>query len=234
MILDGKQTVMHDQFTPRQMCTQLKDIASKEDIHLVCRPQNRFEPDKSAWWLLRSTEWPAYSSPKLYCELENGKLKISLHIEKGISSDVAEALGCAKAGKLVMDDTWSWHTLLRGGEQPSLVIVPNTETEMVVQLTYVDNPCDFEPTATQPGHDRYIYQPSEEGFRLVDANTPAGIVRRTKLNVDLSSPGSFLRALTDCKWLWVDFFLGIHLNNILAEEAWEMFARPMMKVWSPS
>lgn len=76
--------------TPRELCDDVKDVCAGEFNTLTARPWNRFEPDASLWWLVPSTDWPAYRYGKLYFDwLDKNDFSVmscGLHVERGARS----------------------------------------------------------------------------------------------------------------------------------------------------
>ena len=64
------------------------------DVALTARPYNRFEPLNTTWWLIPSTQWPAYHLPKIcfyrgYTAEGENLLSVGLEAEKGFGRVVA-------------------------------------------------------------------------------------------------------------------------------------------------
>lgn len=78
-------------------------------LELTARPWNRFEPLNTEWWLIPSTEWPAYRHGKFFFKTRNKDrdLYCGLFVEKGLDPSIAVAFPTGK--RLVMDNTWTWH-----------------------------------------------------------------------------------------------------------------------------
>lgn len=74
------------------VCENVKQLAQDiynalKTVHkdYILRPFNRFEMEKSMWWIIPSKEFPAYCHGK-YMVDENldGTYSVGLHIEKGL------------------------------------------------------------------------------------------------------------------------------------------------------
>jgi len=52
-----------DFMNAKTLCHAVQGIANMD---LTPRPFNRFDPDVSLWWLVPSTEWPAFKYGKLF------------------------------------------------------------------------------------------------------------------------------------------------------------------------
>ena len=68
-------------------------IAKRYGGILTARPYNRFEPENTTWWLVPTTDWPAYRLPKILISKEKNDenlYHIGLYAEKGHGHVVAE------------------------------------------------------------------------------------------------------------------------------------------------
>jgi len=54
----------------RSLAHSLVDALQDRTHRLTPRPYNQHKPGDSLWWLVPSTEWPAYRHGKLYLALE--------------------------------------------------------------------------------------------------------------------------------------------------------------------
>jgi len=103
---------------PEALCKAIKRVLedSKQKPVLTARPYDFYNPD-SAWWLIPSTEWPAYKYGKFdfrYPDLAHGKdkryLTTGILVEKGITKEWQRRYGLKD--NLVMESTWRWHSFL--------------------------------------------------------------------------------------------------------------------------
>ena len=82
--------------------SELKDAGLK----LIARPYNRFDTYKSVWWLVHSTDWPAYSRGKIVLIPEGPHVTIGLNLEKGIDANIAPSR------HLAHNSSWQWNEAL--------------------------------------------------------------------------------------------------------------------------
>lgn len=91
--------------SPRESCHALKYIASRKMITgFTARPYNFNDPDNSPWWLVPSTQWPAFRYGKYYFCLDNTDLLIGLYVEKGVREKASEFYLPAS----VINQSWSY------------------------------------------------------------------------------------------------------------------------------
>lgn len=85
------------------------------------RPFNRFNPAYTEWWIIPSTEWPAYKFGKLCFHRRpcspDGRLYVGYYVEKGLGRKLQ---GMPEvSNNLIMKDDWHWHkfaALAQNGE----------------------------------------------------------------------------------------------------------------------
>ena len=97
---------------PKGEKMKLKQIAHKiqsyydyENTDFVARPYNRFDLEKTTWWIVPSKEWPAYKYAKFVIFEEDERINFGVNVEKGYDKD----LGMGIAQKYNLKSDWSWH-----------------------------------------------------------------------------------------------------------------------------
>lgn len=84
-----------------EMINRYKDV-------LVARPYNRFKPEETIWWLVPTTDWPAYHLPKIIISKEKDEYCLGLYVEKGHGYVVATVDESKKIKSSIMDKSWFW------------------------------------------------------------------------------------------------------------------------------
>jgi hypothetical protein len=72
--------------SPRQACYAVQRAIEQQFPGLVARPWNIYEPETSLWWLVPSSDWPAYKYGKLFFDWADQRRKsiwVGFHSEKG-------------------------------------------------------------------------------------------------------------------------------------------------------
>lgn len=90
----------------------LAELKSRGHDGFTARPWNMFKPDTTLWWLIPSTEWPAYKHGKIAFYRSGDKLSVGLHVEKGVSAAAGQTLPPTRAATLCTKPDWIWHTFL--------------------------------------------------------------------------------------------------------------------------
>ena len=232
----------------RILAYKIKEIA---DINLVARPFNRFNPDKTIWWLIPSNEWPAYKYGKIFCDLQKEpnfpheeKLYCGFYVEKGLGEITRNVFHPS----LIMDSSWLWNDFyedcLNYRISPSLF----QNKILTLQIGYIS-----------PEKGEYIKQPEEfdliknnsqvirptflctKEYKLILLDQKIDPTHNLKFNLDekISHAQQFLDLLANIKkipdidWLWVDLYIGkfipADLTSISLTELWEKELAP----WKP-
>lgn len=82
---------------------------------LAARPFNRFEPENTIWWLVPSTEWPAFKYGKYFVnQAKNStQFEVGFYLEKGHGSEILQVYGDSKGNRAqILDETWEWQRLI--------------------------------------------------------------------------------------------------------------------------
>ncbi|QNU39210.1 hypothetical protein IC801_08690 [Geobacillus sp. 44B] len=78
------------------MCENAKELAKRlyealktKHKRYTLRPFNRFNVEKSMWWIIPSTVYPAYKFGKyMIDENKDGTFSVGVHIEKGLEKSL--------------------------------------------------------------------------------------------------------------------------------------------------
>lgn len=92
--------------------SMLRNLKGKGFEGFTARPWNYFKPESTLWWLIPSTEWPAYKYGKLVFFRAKECYRVGVHIERGISENAGQMLSSKNALKLCTKPDWAWNSLL--------------------------------------------------------------------------------------------------------------------------
>ena len=99
-----------------RLAHKVKEIATPE-IKLTARPFDIFRPDETVWWLIPSTDWPAFKFGKLFFDpkLPTGTVNpdsvfSGFYIEKGLGSALSAIDGYDPSW--IMGHDWLWRTFV--------------------------------------------------------------------------------------------------------------------------
>lgn len=92
----------------KELAQRLHDCLKTKHKNYILRPFNRFDVEKSMWWIVPSKVFPAYRFGKyMIDESEDGTFSVGIHIEKGLE----HAVDYKK--NLILDDEWVWHEFIQ-------------------------------------------------------------------------------------------------------------------------
>jgi hypothetical protein len=212
--------------SPREACYEISKVAERDIGKLVARPWNMYEPDTTVWWLIPSTEWPAYKYGKVHFSWGDASEKsifMSLYFEKGLSALVSSVYPCAKGSRYIMEEDWSWYRLIRdlengllGQQVTQLASNLSSPIELVINGGYVQNPCDrsFDPYAPKDSSDeyRFIVDAQSQQLILKGSDTKGGLLNTLARAKTFDDIPSILRFFDSNGWLWINFHFGIQVG----------------------
>jgi hypothetical protein len=122
------------------ICENAKELARKlhgalktKHKRYTLRPFNRFDSERSMWWVIPSTAYPAYKFGKyIIYENKDGTFFVGVHIEKGLE----KSFDNKKA--LMMDHTWAWHEFIeavKSGEIEDILLAIHQKMKDAVQIS---------------------------------------------------------------------------------------------------
>jgi hypothetical protein len=239
-------TIYCDFGTPMKACHALGDVADlSTGKRMVRRPYNFHNPETTSWWLVPSTEWPAFKHGKYYFinDKANGDLLVGLYIEKGHGIEAKGFYGQA----WYMDKSWSWYQLLSGLKE-STVQKATQEASRSLPIP-VEIIIDGGPTIPKGEEGRGFSDSTFDEYRFtVNSNNTFTQIETRKRPQNplktLDAVSSFevlltaLESLNGQPFIWVDVFFALRLGSIdktrkgdsdlkvwSAEQIWDRFLR---------
>ncbi|MEA3377915.1 MAG: hypothetical protein U9R72_17135 [Chloroflexota bacterium] len=126
-----------------------------EGRHFSPRPWNRFQPKDTTWWIVPSTDWPAYRHGKAMLRPSRffaGRVECCLYVEIGFGPPVGGLYPPLIRDVAVVDDSWTWSHFLTGLRDGSVLQAAETVAEqsgtglfLWVAAGYPSEPVDFNP-----------------------------------------------------------------------------------------
>jgi len=207
--------------SPRSVTYAVKrELDSQGWSPLSARPWNMYEPDTTLWWIVPSTDWPAYKYGKLFFSQDRapeGSLFCGLHVEKGLDPSVSAAYPTSKGQSYVMREDWIWHSFLgslSATVMKSAITRVQKETGAPVRIRleggHISDPGGFDPYATRPKFkwDVVVFSATESSLEPEYADNSGGLLREL---IDCSSLNDLKASITRIpgnEWVWLDFFIG--------------------------
>jgi hypothetical protein len=195
-------------------------ISSPKSKKYTARPYNRYAPENSLWWLIPSTEWPAYKHGKVaISEEQKGEMFFGINIEKAIGREAAACYQSKKAQKLIMDSEWCWYDFLKSLEEGEIAHAMNTIQESTNGLPLhfslsghvVDDPALFDPYSGHAYGDQVVWH-YEEGD-LNSLTQPENFFYPLKAVDKISDLAEVISQISELHWLWIDVYVGVIIEN---------------------
>ncbi|OQO98418.1 hypothetical protein BSK33_17465 [Geobacillus sp. 44B] len=176
------------------MCENAKELAKRlyealktKHKRYTLRPFNRFNVEKSMWWIIPSTVYPAYKFGKyMIDENKDGTFSVGVHIEKGLE----KSLDYKKA--LMMDNTWVWHEFIeavKSGEVEEILLNIHEKMRDAVQI---------EILVDVPESNKQL------NYKLQDGR----FINQDKRKVeDIKLIPDWINNFPQIDWFWVDFYI---------------------------
>jgi len=206
---------------------------------LTLRPFNRFDTANTEWWLISSSEFPAYKFSKLcfhrYPRNAESVLYTGFYVEKGLAPELSSLPEVQK--KHVMSSDWFWHTFLKQAsnglfDKTIEQVCNNTETE--IRILVEINEFNKVP---EPDTERHVPSdtiefsvfPANQQWRLVQEGQ--GLLSKLNQITNVSELSKQLAAIDDLRFYWVDLVIGVRLKygdkeGWLSSDIWEKLLKP--------
>lgn len=210
--------------------------------HLTLRPFNYTAPKFTEWWLIPSTDWPAYHHSKLcFDQLGSETVFTGFYAEKGLGDQLTEMV----KSSLIMGPGWYWYELVEEAQagklaEPMRAVLGRSGLPLVVYLSLYEfnNVPDYETGQTKPD-DRMEFVAYVDDLLFEQTREAAGVLAPLNGARDLRDLAARIANLEDISWYWVNFMIGICLRyrgddpgDWGAADVWKKALEPWMPwVW---
>jgi hypothetical protein len=214
--------------TPRDLAYAIKAQAAPE---LSPRPWQQHSPNDTLWWLVPSSEWPAYRHGKFVFSfakdgprkallgvndpvIQTDKLFAGVNVEKGYGRLAAEVDPVLRRkSDQILDPGWLWYQLIeeRGARRfaETLQIVSGNATlHLYVVSSYVHD----RDTDAPRERDAILFDCSVTGISALLANGfPVGVLRGCDLATNFGQLARHLGQVDE--YHWVDIYAGTYVTR---------------------
>jgi len=206
--------------SPRQLCYAIKPVVETAFGPVTARPWNMHEPDTTAWWLVPSTEWPAYKHGKFYFDWGKGRESIlsGLYVEKGLGVSVRPAYSSRRGLCHIMQNDWAWFQLVRDFKTGKATEVISSLARklpgsllILIDGGYVSDPADSDRFKSSYDWFYHTFElnPWDLSLHIRGEQSPTGPFKILSQLRALTDIAPILQELTRQEWLWVDFFMAL-------------------------
>ena len=194
---------------------------------LTLRPWNHYEPVNTDWWLIPSTDWPAYRYGKFFIHVERytGRLYCGFYVEKGLDPSAAAALQTSK--KLMLKPDWTWHRVVEDMESgalraPTLEVIQRSGRPLLIAIEGGKTSSDDKQL------DYIAFEDDGQGLCLRSFRPETTPLSQLSGCESQPSLARALKNLPQYAWTWINLYLGLELAFSPLEpeagqglEAWE-------------
>lgn len=228
-------------YTDHQKLAHGARDAAKPEAKLTTRPWNMYKPADTTWWLIPSTDWPAYLHGKAYLAKDirdPERIECGLDVEKGLDPIVAGPYPATRKKGFILDKAWkAWPKVLASLADGSLLEVANQvranagqPIQVRVASWYAQDPNDFDPHPLMS--DKELFgecRSAVDGGRIWFQLEPDGTLveleqrclREGLLPVadsrSLAQLAESLQPTHELNWSWIDLYLGVHMRRFSTE-----------------
>ncbi len=189
--------------------------------YFTLRPWNCYRPENTLWWLVPSTEWPAYKYGKIVIfKTDNSdNFRVGFVFEKGFSTKAGQILSSGKAKKFCTKLDWIWNDMLNdiqsGKFEENLSAISkslNMPLKILIQVSGIN-----EKEASEGGNADLdlsnVIEFSYNGSRIecIKEHTKGEMSRYSSTN-SMAGILNMLKA-EDMEWFWIDFYVLVDFEN---------------------
>ena len=200
-------------------------------LGLTPRPWQMYQPTDTFWWLVPSSDWPAYRYGKLaFCSAKDvprqvllgpddsllhlDKIFAGLNVEKGfghVASVVDPQL--QRRTSQILAPNWTWYAVVDDhGPERFTRLLTKLSAETQVHLYVVASPVHDREGGHRPEHDAVLFEGESGGIRaLLDNGFPVDALRGTELSRSFGDLAAGLRDVGD--YHWVDLYAGTYVDK---------------------
>lgn len=194
---------------------------------LTARPFNRFEPADSIWWLISSTEWPAFQYSKIFVNPLSviNKYEVGLYLEKGHSSNILLVEGNKPSNRAqVMGNDWEWAKLSKDKGRLEDVIISMQQAGVSPRVRLEIEP--FSPERAAENYDgekqkiRLTYDYTGTAINLVDKNDTIndpklrGLIKDVAQQETIVGIMNSIESFSESEWYWMNLLIYFEADSI--------------------
>jgi hypothetical protein len=208
------------------LCYDVEGVAKKQiQGSWTSRPYNFHDPDRTTWWLIPSTDWPAYKFGKFgfwWDPDETGVLLAGFQVEKGVGPALADVFRSPAGRRFITQDDWAWHHFasdVKQGKDVDIALdssAAGVGAEMYIQLSggIANDPASFDPYAAAfPRTSRlFVWTPQAHSIQLVRQGGAAHLASPTAGATTLSGLLQAAERSEDYDWMWLSLTVGLRLK----------------------
>ena len=181
----------------KQLSNEIYELLKTKHKKYTLRPFNRFNAEKSMWWIIPSTEFPAYKFGKFMIdENPNGTYSLGIHIEKGFQKSIDSK------EKEMLEEGWIWHEFMSAIEQGEIdKILKEIDKKYGYSLEILIS----------------IDIPEMNTGALITLSDSEFIDKQTGNKVSVEQLPKKIKNIDGIEWFWVDLFVYFGIKKVTNE-----------------
>jgi len=225
----------------------VQQVAERDlKFHLSPRAWDHHDPEQSPWWLVPSTDWPAYAFGKYFFRWTSEQcteMLAGFQVERGVDAVLTPVF---KSASIVTQPGWEWFRFVRsvknGTFEDALAIASDEiKTTIYIRLAVgIANPKDRHDRAVPQmpkAQVTFVWERSTRFLTFYEAHGDQTLVPGATGAKTLAELLDAVAAADGQEWLWVNILTGIRLVPIAGsgvtsdEQLWRKFLS-RFKTWA--
>ena len=223
----------------RSTARQVYELLNSPSTRYSPRPWNQFKPDDTLWWVVPSTQWPAYKYGKYVFWREEEKILCGLVIEKGFGTTVQAAFPSVKTRGLLTEQDWMWNRIIRDMQSDTAKQILGRMQEspicISINASLAQDPSDYDPFAEKKKDENIKFEFVDGELKLIFYDFSDGSLEMLQTAKSLSELAEALITNPAADWIWYDFYITLSFKR--AEEnkldAESIDAKQLLHIFEP-
>jgi hypothetical protein len=211
----------------RSTARQAYELLNSPSARYSPRPWNQFKPDDTLWWVVPSTQWPAYKYGKYVFWRDGEKIQCGLVIEKGFGTTVQAAFPSVQKKGFLLEPDWMWNKMIKDMQSETAMQILGRIQEspicISINASLAQDPSDYDPFAPKMKVENIEFEFVDGGLKLISYDFSDGSLEMLQTVKSLSELAEALITNPAADWIWYDFFITLPFkraeDNILDADA---------------
>jgi hypothetical protein len=192
------------------------------------RPWSRHEPERTMWWLVPSTDWPAYWHGKFafrHGRDEPNRIFAGLHVEKGLGASASPGLTRSET-TLVTTSHWLWEQFLGDLASSSFgsalgLVSARSGADATLLIKAAHFYPGFDPQGIHE-RDEVLFRANGNSLQCESQTILVGLLTSVASSRSSAELEAALKQVPQADWAWIDVFAGVLLDvpSEDGDEAW--------------
>ena len=204
----------------RSTARQVYELLNSPSTRYSPRPWNQFKPDDTLWWVIPSTEWPAYKYGKYVFWRDGEEIQCGIVIEKGFGTTVQDAFPSVKTRGLLTEQDWMWNKMIKDmqSETAKQILDRIQESPIFISInaSLAQDPSDYDPFAEKKKIENIKFEFIDGCLNLLNYDFSDGSLEMLQTVKLLPELAEVLTTNSASDWIWYDLYIMIPFKR--AEE----------------